>query len=418
MARMPAYRLDPSGRDIRSEAAHLRSLGDLVLVELPGEIRAWYPTRQATLERLVTDSRVSRNPRHWSSWPEAILANPAAHWILPYIGVTHMMSTEAEDHRRLRNLVAPAFSARRTALMKPVVERVTEDVLDAMAARPAGEPVDLREAFAHPVPMRVICELFGLDDGERERVAAFIEAIMNTSGVGSESGEEILAAVRGTLSGLVERKRAAPGDDMTTDLIDARDNESRLSEGELVDQLLLILGAGHETTVNLIANAVVALLDHPDQLASVLRGEVPWSNVVEETLRWAGPVASMPLRFATSDLEIGENRIARGEAVLAAWATAGWDPRAHGPESDRFDITRKPGKHLAFGHGVHRCLGTALARTEALTALPALFERFPDLRLAVPGAELDRFPSFVTFGYRSPRVRLTPRAPHTRHTGH
>ncbi|MFG2197084.1 cytochrome P450 [Streptomyces sp. NPDC048639] len=412
MERTPAYRLDPSGRDIRSEVAHLRSLGDLVLVELPGDIQAWYPTRQATLERLVTDNRVSRNPRHWPLWPEVILANPGAHWILPYVGLTHMITAEGEDHRRLRNLVAPAFSARRTTLMKPVVERITKDLLDAMANRPADEPVDLREAFAHPLPMRVICELFGLNDDERQRVAAFIEAIMNTSG-SSPAGEEILADVRSTLGGLVERKRAAPGDDMTTDLIDARDNESRLSEEELIGQLLLILGAGHETTVNLIANAVVALLDHPDQFTSVLRGEVPWSNVVEETLRWAGSIASMPLRFATADLEIGENHIARGEAILASWATAGWDPHAHGPEAERFDIARRPGKHLAFGHGVHRCLGTTLARTEALIALPALFERFPHLRLAVPGTQLDRFPSFVAFGYRSPRVHLTPCTPST-----
>ncbi|MEY9840530.1 cytochrome P450 [Streptacidiphilus sp. EB103A] len=321
-----------------------------------------------------------------------------------------MFTAYGPDLGRLRKLVSPAFTARRTAAMQPAIDKLTGDLLDALSLVPPGEPVDLRARFAHPLPMGVICDLFGLQEAERTEVSRFIEVIMDTTTAPEQAGT-VLARTQTALAGLVARKRETPGEDLTSTLIAARDtDDDRLSEQELVDTLVLILGAGHETTVNLIGNAAVALLDHPDQLAKVTSGEVPWSNVVEETLRWAPSITHLPLRFAVSDIDAGGATVKAGEAILGTFGAVGWDPEFHGDSAHLFDVTRTPSKHLAFGHGVHHCLGAPLARAEAVTALPALFQRFPEMRLAGPVAEMAPFPSFVSHGHRAPMVHPGPAA--------
>jgi cytochrome P450 len=184
---------------------------------------------------------------------------------------------------------------------------------------------------------------------------------------------------------------------------------------ELLDTLLLVIGAGFETTVNLIGNAVVALLRRPEQLADVRSGRIGWDAVVDETLRVHPSIASLPPRFAVDDLDVGEVRIPAGDAIITTYAAAGLDPAHYGPDADVFDATRAADvfdatraadDHLSFGIGVHRCIGAPPARLEALTALPALFGRFPDLRLAAGDAGLRQVPSFVAFGWREIPVRL------------
>lgn len=203
-------------------------------------------------------------------------------------------------------------------------------------------------------------------------------------------------------------KRERPGDDLTSVLIAARDEEgSGLTEAELIDTLLLVIGAGHETTVNLIGNAVHALLAHPDQLARVRGGEITWSDVVEETLRWAPSIANLPLRYAVEDIELHDGiTIARGDAILATYAAAGRDPERHGADADRFLPGGTAKEHLAFGHGVHHCIGAPLARLEATIALPALFARFPELRLADPSVPAGQVESFIAHGFGALPVRL------------
>nr|SBO95631.1 putative cytochrome P450 hydroxylase [Nonomuraea gerenzanensis] len=319
-------------------------------------------------------------------------------WITGWLGVRNMLSTYGEDHRRLRKLIAPSFTARRSRALQPTIERIVGELLDDLAAVPAGEPVDLRAAYAHPLPMRVICELFGVPDHMRAEMAQIMEAIMDTTAT-PEAAAANLQRIATVLPALVTYKREHPGDDLTTELINARDHSDRLSDDELRDTLLLLIAAGHETTVNLIGNAVHALLTHPEQLRQVLAGELSWEAAVEETLRWAPSIANLPLRFAIEDLEIGGARIAAGDAILTTYLAANHDPAQHGADAASFDATRTQDEHLAFGIGVHRCIGAPLARQEALTALPALFERFPELSLAVPEGELTHVPSFIAHGW-------------------
>jgi cytochrome P450 len=276
-----------------------------------------------------------------------------------------------------------------------------------MAEVPEGR-TDLRSAYAHPLPMRVICELFGLPEDRQADTARLIEANMDTT-VSAEQAMATWQEVHQLLAELVALKRKQPGEDMTTALIAARDEEgSQLSETELIDTLLLVIGAGHETTVNLIGNAVHALLSHPGQLARVRSGEIPWSEVIEETLRWAPSIANLPLRYAVEDIKLPDGTlIARGDAILATYAAAGRDPLRHGESAGRFDVSRLDKEHLAFGHGVHYCVGAPLARLEASLALPALFARFPELSLDDAQGPARLAESFIGHGYRVLPVRLS-----------
>ncbi|MFF7314291.1 cytochrome P450 [Streptomyces sp. NPDC008137] len=398
--------LDPFGADIAGESARLRSLGAIVPVELPGGIPAWAPTRYDTLKELILDPRVSRDPRlHWRLWPE-VGEHPSWGWILGWVGVVNMLSTYGADHTRLRKLVAPSFTHRRTEAMRPRVEAITKELLDALAAADS-EVVDLKEGFAHPLPMRLICELFGVPDALRDDTARMIAAIMDTTDPSPEHAASVQRQIGTVLPALITYKAAHPGDDMTTELIRVRDEDGdRLSDEELLYTLLLVIGAGFETTVNLIGNAAVALLRRPEQLAAVRSGEIGWDAVVDETLRAHPSIASLPLRFAVTDLTVGDITIPAGDAILTTYAAAGLDPEHYGADADLFDATRASDDHLAFGIGVHRCIGAPLARLEALTALPALFDRFPGLSLATGDEGLRQVPSFIAFGWQEIPVRL------------
>ncbi|GHI01849.1 cytochrome [Streptomyces cellostaticus] len=400
--------LDPFGTDIVAESARLRALGPVVPVELPGAIPAWAPTGYDVLKELILDPLVSKDARrHWRLWPQTG-ERPAWSWIVTWVGLVNMLSAYGPDHTRLRKLVAPSFTHRRTEVLRPRVAAITTELLDALAAEGAdGRAVDLRAGLAHPLPMRLICELLGVPEELSEDAARLIADIFDTSDASPERAASVQERIGTVLGALIAHRRKDPGDDLTTELIRVRDEDGdRLCDEELLHTLLLVVGAGFETTVNLIGNAVVALLTHPAQLAAVRSGRVGWGAVVEETLRVHPSIAALPLRFAVADLKVGEVTIPAGDAIITTYACAGLDPAHYGPDAAGFDAARGTDDHLAFGIGVHRCIGAPLARMEALTALPALFDRFPGLRLGVGADELRHVPSFIAHGWQEVPVRL------------
>jgi cytochrome P450 len=402
--------IDPTGRDILGEAERIRALGTVARVEMPGGVQAWAVSDQGLLRRLLVDPRVSKDAyQHWTAW---IKGEISPDWpLFPWVAVRNMFTAYGPDHRRLRGLVASTFTARRVAALRPRIEEITGDLLDGLAGLPTDRPVDLRERYTYQLPIKVICELFGIgDEATREEVSSCVDALFN---IGESPGQTAAAFLRlqQILLDLAAGKRQRPGDDLSSALIAARDGDSPpLSEEELVDTLALFVSAGHETTVNLLGHAIVALLTHPGQLGRVLSGDVSWADVIEETLRNQAPVPNLPLRFAVEDIDIGDGVTLRaGEAILACYGAAGRDPLVHGSDAGLFDATRAVKDHLAFGYGAHYCLGAPLARLEAAVALPAIFDRYPDLALAVEPGELLPLESFVSNGYRTLPAWLTRR---------
>jgi 2-hydroxy-5-methyl-1-naphthoate 7-hydroxylase len=396
--------IDPAGSDIQGEAAKLRERGPVTLVELPGGVAAWAVTGQEQLKRLLTDPRVSKNPHlHWKKWIDGEIAED---WPLRlWVSVQNMFTAYGDDHRRLRNIISRAFTPRRTEALRPDVEQITRDLLDGLAASPGGR-ADLREAFAYPLPIEVICRLFGVPVEARPALRRCVDGVFNTA-LTPEEAVANQTEMYGILQDFVAFRRREPADDLAGVLISSRDEDgSRLSETELVDTLILMISAGHETTVNLLDQAIAALLTHPEQRALVRSGEVPWSEVIEEALRWQAPVASLPLRYAVEDIDVDGVTIGKGEAILAAYAAAGRDLSLHGEDADLFDITRANKEHISFGHGVHFCVGSHLARMEAEVSLPALFARFPDMSLAADLDELRPVESFISNGHRTLPVDL------------
>ncbi|MFJ5259335.1 cytochrome P450 [Streptomyces sp. NPDC088387] len=398
--------VDPTGADLPAEAARLRALGPVVPVELPGAIPAWAPTRHDIVKRLILDPNVSRDARlHWNLWPR-FAENPAWGWIMTWSAMNSPLATYGTYRARLRGLVAPSFTNRRTEKMRPRVEAIATELLDGLEASD-DETVDLIERLAYPVPMRVIFALMGVPDELLDDTRKLMAAIMDTSEVTPEQAAFIQGQIVSVATALITYRTEHPGDDLTSELIRVRDEEgSGLTHEELVCTLLLVIGAGFETTVNLIGNAVVALLRDPAQLDAVRSGALGWDAVIEETLRVHPPLASVPLRFAVAELDVEGVTIPAGDAIITTYGAAGWDPGRYGADAELFDASRGRDDHLAFGAGVHRCIGAPLARMEALSVLPALFERFPGLRLAVDPTELRQVPSFIAVGWREVPVRL------------
>jgi hypothetical protein len=297
----------------------------------------------------------------------------------------HMLNVDGTDHTRLRRLVSEAFSPRRVEAMQPRIAAIVDDLLDGIAGGDPDQPVDLVASFAFPMPYTVICDLLGIDGDLRTAFGTELRALVDAD----EHARAVAAAaaVIAMLDELVAAKRRAPADDLVSALIAARDGDERLSEQELRSTIFQLVIAGHDTTTNLIGNAVVALHRHPDQLAAVLADPERIVPAVEEVMRFDPPAHHATFRYALEDLEVGGVTIPAGSQVLVGLAAANRDP-ARFAAPDDLDVDRPDQRHIAFGHGIHHCLGARLARLEAREALGSLLRRFPRLRIAVPVDEL------------------------------
>ncbi|MER8269390.1 cytochrome P450 [Streptomyces griseus] len=353
------------------------------------EQRVWLVVGHAEARAALADQRLGKDWRHTGLWTESEAALSA-----------NMLELDAPHHTRLRRLVSREFTARRIEALRPRVTEITGELLDAMAPRGSADLVD---ALAFPLPMTVICELLGVPDIDRDAFRALSNGIVTPTP--EQRGADPAGAMGAYLDELIENKRRSPGDDLLSGLIRTGEADGEgLSSAELVGMAFLLLVAGHETTVNLIANGVRALLDHPDQLALLRADPGLLDNAVEEMLRYDGPVETATFRFARETLTIGDTEIHVDEPVLVALASADRDPlRFRDP--DTFDIRREPQGHLGFGHGVHYCLGAPLARMEARIAIGALLERFPGLARDPSGGELDWLPGLLMRGARGLPVR-------------
>jgi cytochrome P450 len=301
----------------------------------------------------------------------------------------HMLVVDPPDHTRLRRLVSGAFSMRRVEALRPRVQAIIDDLLDKIAAQGPDAEVDLVASFAFPLPYTVICELLGVPEAEREALGRELGALLaptltaETYDRAKRASDEVVAM----LTALVKAKTREPGDDLVSALIEARDGDEHLDQQELLSTIFQLIVAGHDTTASLIGNSVVALLRNPEQRAELRADPNKIAAGVEEFLRYDAPVPHSTFRYATEPVDLGGATIPAGAQVIIALAAANRDGERY-ENAEALDIDREDARHLAFGHGIHFCLGAPLARMEGELALESLLRSFPDLRLAASPNEL------------------------------
>jgi cytochrome P450 len=385
---MPAARRPGCPFDPPPELADARRHGPISRYSFPDGHQGWLITGFDLVRAVLADSR-------FSSRRELMRHHP----LIDFTGVEvppappgEFLLMDEPQHSRYRKPLVGKFTVRRMRLLAERVEQITADHLDAMEK--AGPPADLVTAFATPIPAIMICELLGVPYADRGSFQQQVESFMS----GETSDEDLMAAytaVQQYLAELVAAKRANPTDDVLSDLTD-----SDLTDEELKGMSLILLAGGLDTTANMLPLGTFALLRHPDQLAALRADPALADRAVEELLRYLS-VAKTFMRTALEDVEVGGQRIESGTAVILSYNTANRDPERF-PDPDALDIHRESIGHLAFGHGIHQCLGQQLARVELRVALPALFDRFPTLRLAVPADEVVLRPETADiFGVKS-----------------
>jgi cytochrome P450 len=385
----PQFHADP-----HPSYAQWRREGPVREVELASGAIAYLVTRYEDARQALTDPRFSKqgpNPGHPSDAIQRALSR-------------HMLAVDPPDHTRLRRLVSAAFTARRIEALRPRITEITTSLLDAFPA--AGQPFDLIDAFAFPLPIRVICELLGIPTEDQDSFRRWSNIIVGGVAYQADfpgAAQAMVAYIRGLLAA----RRADPGDDLLSGLIEVRDSEDKLDEDELISMVFLLLIAGHETTVNLIGNGAYLLLSERERWEQLCADPTLLPTAIEEILRYESPVETATFRITTEPVTLGGQQIPAYAMVVIGLLSANRDD-ARFPDPDELQLDRPQNPHLAFGHGIHYCLGAPLARLEAQIAFGALIGRHPSLRLAVPPSELTWRPGLLLRGLFTLPVRTGP----------
>ncbi|MFC0434515.1 cytochrome P450 [Kutzneria buriramensis] len=368
---------EAQGLELDPEYGRLRDNGELARVRMPYGGEAWMATSYEDVKTVLGDPRFSRAATLGADVPR----------MMPLIqNETNLLTMDPPDHSRLRKLVAKAFTMRRIEMLRPRAQEVVDGLLDDIEAQ--GPPADLVEGLALPLPITMICELLGVPYEDRDKFRAWSDAALAFNAFTLEEIQAGRDGLREYLAGLVAQRREQPTDDLLGVLVQARDEEDRLSEAELVQFGVTLLVAGHETTANQTGNFLFTLLSTPHLLRDLRENPELLNPAIEEMLRMTplGTAAGFP-RIATEDVVLSGTLVRAGEAVMTQLASANRDGGVfdHG---DEIDFHRENNPHIAFGHGVHHCLGAQLARLELQVAVGSVLNRFPDLRFAVPVEEV------------------------------
>jgi vitamin D3 1,25-hydroxylase len=360
-------------------------------VDLP-DGPVWMMFRHADVRAALADPRLSKD------WRYTLPAEQRA--AMPATPIPMMILMDPPEHTRLRKLVSRTFTLRRMEELRPRVVELAGQLLDAL---PATGTVDIMAEYIFPLPVFVICELLGVPADDREKFAAWSNVMVDEST--RDQAVDASTKMYQYLAELIETKRADPDDALISALIEVADGGDRLSQEELVAMSMMLLIAGHETTVNLIANGLLALLTHPEQLARLSAQPELLAGAVEEFLRWDSPVHSTPVRFVAEDVEYAGVTIPAGAVVVLSLAAANRDGERFA-DAAQLRVDRDASGHVAFGHGLHHCLGAQLARIEGQEGIGLLLARRPDLALATAPADLTYRRSTLIRGLRSLPVTL------------
>ena len=368
---------EPDRLQLDPTYAVLREDEPLTRISLPYGEPAWLVTRYADVKTVLGDPRFSRAEGSDRDEPR-VTPGPCGGGIL---------GMDPPDHTRLRRLVASAFTARRVELLRPRAQEIADDLLDRMAK--AGPPAELVEALAMPLPITVVCELLGVPESQWADVQRWSAATLSTTALPMETVREYNGNLYQLIAGMIGQRRESPTDDLVGALVEARDEQGRLSEDELIELIMGLLVAGHETVSSQLPNFVYVLLTHPEDMQRLQQRPELLPNALEELMRWVplGAVAAFP-RYATEDVELEGGLVRAGEPVMVSIAAANRDERVFA-DAERIDIERSPVPHIAFGYGAHHCVGAQLARMELQVAVGTLLRRFPELHLAVPEDALE-----------------------------
>ena len=369
-------------RDPAAAIAKLRTAGPVVAVRFPIIGKVWATTTQALADQVLKDTETFSIRKD-----DGTVAG--LQWWMPGIVRTlanSMLSMDEPDHKRLRDIVDEAFRRRAVLDMEPHIQAIGDQLADELFAE--GSPADLVERYARKLPLSVICELLGLPLADRQKFVAWAGGFTRFTGaLGFLSMMPKILAMKRYIERHLETVRRQGGDGLIAEIVRVEKDGGQISPDEIVSMVFLLLFAGHETTTHLISGSVHELLKNP-----VLRDwlEEDWSRAdlaVEEFLRFISPVQFTKPRYVRRDVDLGGVKLRKGAKVMAMLAAANMDPQAN-PHPERLDLQRKPNRHIAFGTGIHFCLGHQLARIEGRCALKSLFQRWPALTLAVDESDI------------------------------